>query len=169
MSKEQIIEIPAFVKLTKEQIRELFNNYTNGGNYIKIAGLRNCLFNYFNVTQESENFDDIVKYTEILYNLADGNGFFNAHDGRLNFNEFSKIITLLPKKYSSPKKSLARMIYLMMDVDKKGYISSRDYLDFMQKSQLRVTKENLKDEIEIMDRNDDHYISYNEFMEIYGV
>ena len=169
MSSEKF-NIPEFAKFSKEDIQAIFNKFDpNKTGYVRRDGLRDCLFYYFGVTKESEDYLELLDFVKMLFNLADGNGIFNSHDSRLNIREFTQIISLLPKKFSSPKKSLIRMIFLMIDTNQSGFIRRSEFKRFIDKTDLRMTSDQIKERMEEMDLNDDGKISIDEFLAYYGL
>ena len=152
----KIVDIPEFVKFSKEDIEIIFNKYDpNKTGYIRRDGLKDCLFYYFGVEKGTQESVELVDYVQMLFNLADGNGIFNSTDGKLNIREFTQIISCLPKKYSSPKKSMIRMIFLMIDTNENGFIKRNEFKRFIDKSGLRMNNDEIKKRMNEMDLNDE--------------
>lgn len=170
MSEDEQPQIPKFQSFSKDQLQFLFNHYDpKKTGYIRRDGLKTCILTYFSVENTHPDYLELIDYINILFNLADGNGLFNCHDGKLNFREFSQIMELLPAKFSSPKKSLLRMMFLMIDTDKTGYIERYEMKKLIDKSGLRMTNDEIKEKIIEMDLNDDGKVSIDEFLIYYGV
>ena len=153
-----------------------FENYiatflSNGGNYRSFGDVKfipgcskdefiQMMFKIFNV--EGEN-DQIVNVLDDIYEVVDGKGLFNRKDGKLNFKEFYQVISLLPEYFVSPVRSIAYVLFRLVDSNNSGDISSKEMKNYFNKIGIQFKSEAFKRLMNKLDINNNSQIEFDEF------
>ena len=95
--------------------------------YIEFEEFMGIIKNKFNIEETERNI------VEDIFLFADGNGFFNSRDNRLNKSEFAKIEKAFPSQYSTPQEALLFLLFNMVDVNKNGCIEKKEFETFYKR------------------------------------
>ena len=66
-----------------------------------------------------------------IFVFADGLGFRNLKDGKLNLNEFEHILKSLPKEFKDPKEAIGLIMFNLVDLDGNGVIDKKEFKKFI--------------------------------------
>ena len=148
------------VELNKDQAKALYQKYDtdNNGKIDREEFFYLCL-DYYQITK--------TKSTQILINglfeAADENGRFNFHDGKLNFDEFYQIVSLLPKEFEDVEKDIARVVFTLIDSDNSKTISVKELHVFMKKLYDCISLESAQRSLTVFDDNNNGVLEFEEF------
>ncbi|ELP92475.1 hypothetical protein EIN_523730 [Entamoeba invadens IP1] len=139
--------------------KQLFKDFDVDSNgYIEksefIEGMRR-------VTGANASYDDVF---EDIMTFVDGKGMINKKDGRLNKNEFDRIVKAMPKDFSNRKVAIATMLFNLIDIDKSGTIEMAEFHEYCKRTIANIKSADVKYVFESIDANGNGKVQLEEFM-----
>ena len=150
--------------MNKEQARQAFKKYDkdNSGKITEDEFCQLC-FELYQIPNTERNY----LWLDGIFEAADGKGFFNIDDGKLNFDEFYKIVSIMPQKFVDVERDLARVIFTLVDSNHSGKINVNELRNFMKKLGMNTSTAELKQSIKAFDENGSGKMDFEEFFSMY--
>ena len=151
--------------MDKQKAKELFESCDkNGSGYVDRTEFVHMMLYFFELKEDDEQISNLL---DDIFTMVDGKGLFNRKDGKLNFNEFYKVVSLIPNYYVAPIRSLGYVLFNLVDKNSSGDVSKKEIKSYFDKIGVGMKSKELNKFIEKLDRDNDSVISFDEFMKLF--
>ena len=125
--------------MNEEAINKIFENLDkDNSGYIDNDEFFEGLKTLFNFNDEHRSMvDDIFLF-------ADGNGFFNSKDGKLNKKEFKKVVNKMPTSFENTKEAIATLMFNLVDTDENGTIEKNEFETYIKRVDKNMKSKEIK-------------------------
>ena len=152
--------------MDKGKARQAFDKYDlDGSKKITKSEFGKFCTDHYNITKEQRT-PLMKKLINGMFEVADGNGAFNMNDGQLNFDEFYKIVSLIPEGAEDLPKTFAHVIFNLVDKDQSGTICYKELRKFLSNIKMSMTSSGAKSSLKQFDNDGDYVLSFDEFYQL---
>ncbi|ELP94142.1 hypothetical protein EIN_185190 [Entamoeba invadens IP1] len=145
--------------------KKVFETYATD-KFLDKSKFKEALGALFEVDYKDENIDEAF---EDLFKMADGKGIFNKKDSKINYSEFNNLCKLLPAKWECPKQVILTLLFRLADTNNSGKLNKKEFASYIKKTSIDMNNDDMLVVYERLDSNGDGKITYDEFIQLYGL